>query len=146
MATNDIHVAVSPERVFTVLADPGAYDDWVVGARRIRTADPQWPAPGARIHHQVGVGPLRLNDHTEVLEASAPNRLVLRAHARPLGVARVTMAVAPEPGGARITMVEEAGGRLTRLVWNPILDHLVHVRNVEALRRLKELVEAPSAS
>ncbi len=79
---NEIHIAVPPADVFSVLSDPEAYGDWVVGSRRIRGADAGFPAVGTRFHHQVGVAPLVLNDHTEVLENQSPNRLVLRAKTR----------------------------------------------------------------
>src|SRR5688500_739715 len=91
MAVNDIHIDAPPERVFAVLADWRSYGDWVVGSRKIRGADPGFPAAGTRFHHQVGVGPLHLNDHTSVLEVEKPRKLILKAKARPLGTAVVDM-------------------------------------------------------
>src|SRR4051812_46710029 len=68
MAYNELYINVPPATVFAVLSEPGNYPDWVVGARRIRDSDGHFPAVGSRFHHQVGVPPLVLNDHTEVLE------------------------------------------------------------------------------
>jgi uncharacterized protein YndB with AHSA1/START domain len=131
----------SPERVFDVLRDPRAYGDWVVGSDTIRDADPHWPGPGSRFHHRVGIGPFKLNDHTEVVEIDPPRRLVLHARARPLGTALVTMLLEAQPGGTRVTMRETAGDLLSRLGINPLTDWIVHLRNRESLRRLARIAE-----
>ena len=141
MATTVDHSSAPPERVFDVLAQPKTYEYWVVGSDRIRGWDDTWPAPGAKLHHRVGVGPLKLDDNTEVLESAPPNRLVLQARTRPLGSARIVFDLAPEGGGTRISMTEEPGDPFSRLVHNPIADRLLHGRNVETLRRLRELAE-----
>lgn len=130
-----------PERVFAVLADPETYADWVVGSDTIRDADPTWPAPGSRFYHRVGVGPIKVKDHTEVLEADPPRTLALHARARPLGTAKVTLLLEPEGNGTRVTMEEVAGDTLSKLAINPLTDWLVHHRNVESLRRLKRIAE-----
>jgi uncharacterized protein YndB with AHSA1/START domain len=130
------------ERIFAVLSDPQSYGDWVVGSDTIRDADRAWPAAGSRFYHRVGVGPLKLNDHTEVLEVDPPGKLVLHARARPLGTAKVTLLLVSQGDGTtRVTMREEAGDSLSRLGINPLTDWLVHHRNVQALRRLKRIAE-----
>ncbi len=141
MAITEAQFAVPPERVFTVLSDPNGYGDWVVGSHSIRDADPHWPAAGARFHHRVGVGPFTVNDHTEVLEADPPHRLVLRARARPLGTAKVEIVLAARDGGTHVTMKEVAGDPLSKLALNRLTDPLVHMRNVESLRRLQRISE-----
>ncbi len=145
-ARNAVRVDAPPERVFAVLADARSYDDWVVGARRIRAADPGWPGLGTVFHHEVGIGPLRLRDHTQVVEVDPPRRLVLRAHARPLGSGLVRLEIEPDDGGSRVVMVEGPGGGLTRLLWSRVTDAVVHRRNEVALGRLKALAEARPAS
>ena len=95
VAINEIHIDRPPERVFAVLADWRSYGDWVVGSRFMRGADPGFPAAGTRFHHQVGVGPLHLNDHTKVLEVDQPRKLILKAKARPLGTAIVDITIEP---------------------------------------------------
>ncbi len=141
MATTRRQMAVPPERVFAVLADPQNYADWVVGSDTIRDADPNWPALGTRFHHRVGAGPLKVNDHTEVIEVDPPRRLVLHARARPLGTARVAMLLQSRDGGTYVTMEETAGDPLSRLSINPLTDWLVHLRNVESLRRLARIAQ-----
>ncbi len=146
MAVTHAQIAASPDEVFAVLANAGNYGDWVVGSDTIRDADPTWPKVGSRFHHRVGVGFLKVNDHTEVLEVQAPHRLVMQARARPLGTAKVTLLLAEHDGGTQVTMIEVAGDSLSRLALNRITDPFIHLRNVEALRRLKRIVETGRAS
>ena len=141
MAVNDIHIETSPDRVFAVLADWRSYGDWVVGSRFIRGADPGFPAAGTRFHHQVGVGPLHLNDHTTVLEVEQPTKLVLKAKARPLGTAIVDLTLERQNGGTRVVMREDPGDTLSAFVFNPLTHLLVRGRNEESLDRLKRLAE-----
>jgi uncharacterized protein YndB with AHSA1/START domain len=146
MARNERHIPAPPERVFAVLADPRSYAYWVVGSDTIRDADPSWPAVGSRIHHRVGVGPLKIDDHTEVVAMEPGRRLVLHAKARPLGTARVELDLEPRGGGTLVTMVEEAGDPLSKLVLNPLTDVLVRKRNDASLRRLEELATDASTT
>ena len=141
MAVNETHIDAPPERVFAVLADWRSYGDWVVRSRYMRGADPGFPAAGTRFHHQVGIGPLHLNDHTEVLEVDQPRKLILKAKARPLGTAIVEMTMEPEGNGTHVTMREDPGDKLTAFVFNPLTHLLVRGRNEESLRRLKRLAE-----
>jgi uncharacterized protein YndB with AHSA1/START domain len=141
MATTHAQIAASPDEVFAALANPQNYGDWVVGSDTVRDADVTWPKVGSRFHHRVGFGLLKVNDYTEVVEVEAPYRLVMHARARPLGTAKVTMLLTEGDGGTHVTMVEVAGDHLSRLALNRLTDPLVHLRNVEALRRLKRIVE-----
>ena len=75
-----------------------------------------------------------------------PRRLRLRAKARPLGVAHVVLELEPHPGGTRVTMIEDAGNRLTRLFFNPLTHLLVRGRNFESLRRLRDIAETRDGS
>jgi uncharacterized protein YndB with AHSA1/START domain len=141
VASNEAQFAVSSARVFEVLRDPEAYGDWVVGSHSIRDADPHWPDVGARFYHRVGAGPFTVSDHTEVVEVAPPSRLVLRARARPLGTAIVKLLIAPSSSGCRVTMIEVAGDRLSKLALNRLTDPLVRARNAESLRRLQRICE-----
>jgi uncharacterized protein YndB with AHSA1/START domain len=142
VSTNERFIPAPPETVWGVLADPDSYGHWVVGSKRIRDADPGWPAPGTRFHHTVGVGPLTIDDHTESLAADPPRRLVLKAKARPLGVAKVEIELDPEPGGTRITLTENPTGLQAPLAYFPPLQVLTWVRNAESLARIERLAQA----
>jgi uncharacterized protein YndB with AHSA1/START domain len=139
MATNERFMPVPPEAVWEALADPRGYGYWVVGSKDIRDADPDWPAPGARFHHTVGFGPLTIRDHTVALEARSPTFLRLRAKARPLGTAKVTLTMTPQNGGTRVRMTENPDGATSWLTLNPLLQILTRGRNAESLMRLEEL-------
>jgi len=139
MAANERFMPVPPVAVWDVLADPESYAFWVVGSKRIRDADPAWPAPGSRFHHSVGIGPLHVNDHTESLEAQPPWLLRLRAYARPLGTARVTMEMTPQGGGTLVRMTEDPDGLSAVLALNPLVHLFTKVRNAESLLRLEVL-------
>jgi uncharacterized protein YndB with AHSA1/START domain len=139
MATNERFMPVPPEAVWDALADAGGYAYWVVGSSEIRDADPNWPQPGSRFHHTVGVGPLKISDHTESLEARRPSLLRIRAKARPLGTAKVTLAMTPQDGGTRVRMTENPDGLTSWLTLNPLLQVLTRGRNAESLMRLEEL-------
>jgi uncharacterized protein YndB with AHSA1/START domain len=141
VARNETYIGAPPERIWEVLADPDSYGYWVVGSKAIRDADPAWPDAGTRFHHVVGFGPLTVKDHTVALETQKPRLLKLRAKARPLGTAIVTLEIEPEGDGSRVTMREDPGDSLTAFVFNPLTHLAVRGRNVESLDRLRELAE-----
>jgi uncharacterized protein YndB with AHSA1/START domain len=144
VSRNETFIAAPPERVWQILADADCYGYWVVGSQTIRGADPDFPAVGTRFYHRVGFGPFTINDHTEVLDAHPPYRLELKAKARPLGTAHVVLLLQPRGDGTHVTMIEDPGDPLTKLVFNPLTHLLVRGRNAESLRRLKELSEDPA--
>jgi uncharacterized protein YndB with AHSA1/START domain len=137
---------VPPAAVWEALADAGSYGDWVVGSKRIRAADAAWPAPGSRFHHTVGVGPLSIDDHTESLEARPPALLRMRAKARPLGTAQVTLELTASDGGTVVKMTENPDGLASVLGLNPLVHLLTMVRNAESLKRLEQLARRRSAA
>jgi uncharacterized protein YndB with AHSA1/START domain len=137
--TNERFMLVPPDAVWDALADPGGYGYWVVGSKTIRGADPDWPAPGSKFHHTVGFGPLELSDHTESLDARAPELLRLRAKGRPLGTATVTLELLPRDGGTLVRMTEAPDGIARPLSFNPLVHAFTKARNAESLMRLEEL-------
>jgi uncharacterized protein YndB with AHSA1/START domain len=143
MARTTIQVAAMPDRIFAILADPWTYESWVVGCKQIRAVDGSWPAPGATLHHAVGLGPFRVRDTTTVIESEPPRRIVLRARARPAGVARVELDVAEHEGGSQVAVLERAVSGPPALLRNPVQEWLIDRRNREGLRRLKQLAESP---
>jgi len=142
MAHNEIDVDTPPDAVYGVLSDPRSFARWVVGSREIRRADPGWPAPGTAFDHRVGIGPLTISDHSEVLESVAPTRLRLLVKARPFTRAHVLLRMEPRGAGrTRVTMDEHPADLRSRLFMNALTDPLVRLRNRESLRRLKALAE-----
>jgi uncharacterized protein YndB with AHSA1/START domain len=141
MAHNEIRVDAPPEAVFAVLSDPRSFARWVVGSRKIRAADPDWPAPGTTFDHAVGIGPLTVADGTTVRAAEPPRRLEMLVRARPFTQAVVTLRMQPEGGGTRIEMDEHPADLRSHVLFNRLTDPLVRLRNWESLRRLKALAE-----
>jgi uncharacterized protein YndB with AHSA1/START domain len=139
MASNERFMPVPPEAVWDALADAHGFGYWVVGSSEIRDVDDTWPAPGSRFHHTVGIRPLRVRDHTESLEARRPSLLRLRAKARPLATAQVTLTLTPQDGGTRVRMTESPDGLTSWLTLNPVVQLLTKGRNAESLMRLEEL-------
>lgn len=139
MAANEIVVGVAPEAVFAAFACGERYADWVVGAKRIRSVDADWPAVGSRLHHTVGIGLLEVKDNTEVLAVQAPRHIVLLARFRPIGRARIELTVTEEAEGCRVRMVENL---IRAPQWlSKAVDASIYARNAAALHRLRDLLE-----
>ncbi len=143
-AENDIEIEAPPARVWEVLADAECFDDWVVGAKDVRDADDNWPAVGAKLHHSTGVGPLTIDDDTEVEVSEPPRRLVLLAKVGAAGAFRVTLELRETPTGTTLFMHEEPVAGLADHV--PGTDSAIHARNDISLERLKELAEGTRAA
>lgn len=128
------------EEVFDVLRDASRYVEWVVGANRMRKVDADWPAPGSRFHHTVGIRPFELRDDTELRSLDPPSRVELRVRVRPFFEALVELELEDlGPRGTRVTMSEEPVGGLAALV-GPLNLPALSLRNRLALRRLARLV------
>lgn len=130
----------APDAVMDVLRDGWLYTVWVVGASQIRDVDPNWPEPGSRIHHAVGVWPLLIKDYTESLEYIPGRSLVLRARAWPFGEALVRVEIEPTSTGSRLVMTEgvkQGPGKL----FDPLSRLLLPPRNRESLARLATIAE-----
>jgi uncharacterized protein YndB with AHSA1/START domain len=134
-------LAATPDDVWHVLADGWLYPLWVVGATRIRDVDKNWPEQGSRIHHSVGVWPLLINDHTEVLEAVPGRSIKLRARAWPVGEAEVDIRLSDIGAQTEVTIQEDAVAGPGVLVPEPFKGLTLKWRNTESLRRLAFLVE-----
>ena len=148
MAENSTTIAATPEQVFDVLLDAWSYKDWVVGCDEIRGVDDNWPAVGSRFHHTVGFGPAKTDDDTKILEVDAPRRLLLEASARPAGVAEVEFLVEPDSEGEQttITINERIVDGPADAIPTPLVDVGLKLRNLETLRRLKNVVESRVAA
>lgn len=141
MSRNEVVIQATPEQVWEALLNPWLYTQWVVGNKRIRGVDPDWPAVGSRFHHTVGVGPLMTRDETRIVALRPREHLELDAHAWPVGTAKVSLTLEPAEGGTRVVLVEQPTRGPARWMENPLLHGLTHGRNVESLRRLKRVVE-----
>ncbi len=126
-----------------MLADGWMYATWVVGASRVRLVDPQWPAPGSRLHHSIGIWPALINDHTEVLTADPGRELLLKARGWPAGEATVRIRVTPgsTPDTSSVSIVEDATSGPGKLLPRAARQLLIAPRNTESIRRLAFIAE-----
>lgn len=138
-------VPVPRRTVWEALLRAENYPRWIVGAKEFHGADDSWPEPGSRFYHSVGVGPLKLNDETELLATRDGVEVVLLARARPAGRARVTITLEDDADATRVRMEEHVvtgpGAYLPRLLHDPFID----MRNTTALRRLARLLRRGQA-
>ena len=142
VATVTRRVAASPAEVWSALADGWLYATWVVGASRVRSVDPSWPAAGATIQHSFGLWPAVINDETLVLHSEPDRELVLRAKGWPVGEATVRLTLDPEgPGTTVLTLQEDATAGPGLAVPRAVRKLGLLPRNKEALRRLGLLAE-----
>jgi len=139
-------VAATPDDVWNVLADGWLYPLWVVGAARIRDVDEAWPEKGSRIHHSVGVWPLLINDHTEVLDAVPGRSIKLRARGWPVGEAEVELRLSDVGAQTEVVIEEDAVAGPGVLVPEPFKGLTLKWRNTESLRRLAFLAEGRHAA
>jgi hypothetical protein len=146
MSTTTWQAQCSPEDVFAVLSDGWLYPTWVVGAARARKVEGGWPAPGAEIHHSVGLWPLMINDTTSVVECDPPRHLELRGRAWPAGEVDIDITVEPSDHGCAITIREDAVAGPASKVPPAVRAPLFHARNRETLRRLALLAEGHARS
>lgn len=136
MATVRKWVDATPESVWTILADPRAYAQWVVGSHDIVEYDDHWPQPGATFRHVQGHGPLKLSDTTTVLLAEPPSRLLLEVRIRPFLVGPVDLRLSADRGGTCISIDERVSGGALRVIPRVLTSPAIALRNLEALRRL----------
>jgi uncharacterized protein YndB with AHSA1/START domain len=135
-------IDATPTEVFDVLAEPRTYPEWLVGAKRIRDVDADFPEEGAEFHHTVGAGPVSVDDSTEVVESHRPDRLKLRVRAGHI-VGEVEFLLLPSPKGTEVRFRERPIGPGVALT--PLLRPSLQARNGESLKQLRELVEAHPA-
>lgn len=140
MAINQVRSSLPPAKVFEHLTNPWEYPKWLLGASTIRAVDDDFPAVGSNFHHRVGVGPLKVNDRSEVLEVEPDRKLVLLVKARPLFQGKVTFTIEPDGEGGSVLTFEEVpafpGAELAR----PLLDPATHARNKKSLENLADLM------
>ena len=142
MSTNSVRTQADPERVFAVLDDAYAYPRWVVGARRVRHVDAEWPAVGSRFHHAVGTAAGEIHDFSKVLERDRPHHVALEVRFRPLGVARVDLRVEADGAGSIVTIAERPTDGPFALLPKCVNEPLLRARNALALQRLRHLADS----
>lgn len=133
--------------VYAVLADGWSYSAWVVGASRVRDVDATWPGEGARIHHSVGAWPVMMDDTTTVIASTQHESVELDVSVWFFGRGRVSLRIEPlGPSSCTVVMTEWMTEGALAKVPEPVMDFLLHHRNVESLRRLAAIAEGRGAA
>lgn len=132
------------DSVWHVLSDGWSYGTWVVGSARIRAVDADWPSARARLYHSVGLWPLLIHDHTDVVSVTPRNELVLSPRAWPWGRSRVRLSIEDRGGTAVVRMAEDVLSGPTLALPRPVRQLLLRPRNRECLRRLAFIAERRS--
>jgi len=147
MSFTSREIGAGVRTTFGVLTDPETYPRWLVGAQAIRDVDATWPQPGSRFHHVVGIGPVRIPDHTEVLAIEQDRLLSLQVRARPFVSARATFRVVGDDERCVVTLEEEPTVRWLGNAVRIVMDPAMHARNHRSLARLAAVTETlPSSS
>ncbi len=141
MTRNAITVGAPAHAVFSVLADPRAYDHLLPGARRVRGFDQDWPRPGSAVHQTLDIGPLTVPEAIEMVEIDEPRLVQLRMRVMPLCVHRLDFHIRVEDGGTYVMVESWPVSGPTAKLWNPLLEQLAWLRAEELLRRLRGMVE-----
>jgi hypothetical protein len=131
------------DAVWAVLADGWWLSAWVVGAARVSAVDLAWPAVGAGLRYGIGAWPLMVPGSARVTASRAARELALHG-TTPLGGIDVQVLVDDTPAGCVLTMREDVVSGPARLVPAPLRAAVIGPRNVETLRRLTLLAEAPA--
>jgi uncharacterized protein YndB with AHSA1/START domain len=138
VALNSIDIAAPHQAVWSVLADPRLYANWVVGASATRRIEGKWPAVGSVLHHTQALG---VSDTTTVLESGPPWRIVMEARIRPVAIMKVSVELDGHGDETHLVLREEVVGGAVAVLPKASLDWLIWLRNRESVRRIKELAE-----
>jgi uncharacterized protein YndB with AHSA1/START domain len=139
-------IKAPPARVFDALLTAENFAYWVVGSKRVRDIDDDWPKVGSSFHHSIGFGPLHIDDHTKIVDIDPPRRLDLSARMGPVGSAAIRLVLKPlGRKRTRVVMEETPESGPLRLAPRRLLHRAVGIRNAGSLRRLARLVEKPDS-
>jgi hypothetical protein len=141
-ARNEAWFDAPPDAVWRYVGDARTYPDWVVGAAESRKVDPEYPQPGATLHHTQGVPKIGLKDTSSVVDADPPSDLELEVRIRPFAVNGVRFILRGDGNGrTHVTMLEwPKYGPIARLM-GPLFTVALQLRNAETMRRLRSLSE-----
>ena len=87
------------------------------------------------------MGPLTIDDNTKVVSIDEDRELVLEARARPAGIVHVRFEIEAHGDRSILRIYELPKRGFVAAAWNPAFQVMIHMRNKESLRRLKNLVE-----
>ena len=139
--------AAGADAVWAVLADGWQLPAWVVGAARVDAVDQAWPEVGARLRYGIGGWPVVLPGAAAVTACRPGRELALHGRTPFGGVdvrVRIDDALLDDgTAGSALVITEDVVSGPARLVPARVRAAVIGARNVETLRRLALLAEAP---
>ena len=141
VALLNVLVKRPPEQVWDFLSRGDRYAEWVVGTRRIRAVDDDWPAVGSELHFSFGVGSLTIDDRTTVRNADPPHMLELEIHAGRIGTARLLFEIRQWGRHTVVVLDEHPLSGPGAHFHNMLLDVGLRFRNRRMLDKLAKLIE-----
>ncbi|MEU2833524.1 SRPBCC family protein [Streptomyces lavendulae] len=141
MAVRNQLIRRPPQAVWTVLADPNAYGEWVVGPSESTPLDGVWPGVGARLRYTVRLGPWSLDGVTTVRHNEPGTELELEASFKALGTARIFLQLRPWGEETLVVCDEHPLRGIGGTLHNPAAEALLQLRHRGMLARLAKVVE-----
>ena len=141
MATTDIVIEAPANVVYDTLMDAWTYALWVGGTKNIRDVEPDWPEPGSKFHHSVGVGPLMTRDETRMISREHDRLVELNVQLWPIGEGVVQLELEDLGGRTHVVMHEEFVSGPAAWSDNPLQQVMMKLRNDWSLDKLKRIVE-----
>lgn len=136
MAERHKLVECPPPQVWHVLASGETYARWVVGTQKILHVDSDWPAVGAELRYQAGLGPIHVKDSCLVRICEPRHRLELEAVAEPFGTARIAFTLSAWGKHTLLTLDEHPLRGPGASLYGPVSERLLHLRNRRLLDNL----------
>ncbi|MCX5583253.1 SRPBCC family protein [Streptomyces erythrochromogenes] len=130
-----------PPAVWTVLADPSCYGEWVVGPSESTPLDQAWPEVGSQLLYTVRLGPWSTEGVTTVRHQVAGRELELEAAFKALGTARIFLQLRPWGEETLVVCDEHPLRGLGGALHNPAVEALLQLRHRGMLARLAKIVE-----
>ncbi|MGX1675377.1 SRPBCC family protein [Streptomyces sp. NPDC055400] len=141
MAVRHRLIKVTPQTVWSVLADGSRYAEWVVGTSASEPVRGQWPQVDSAISYDVRVGPLRLTNETVVRQCEEGSALGLEAQAGALGTARIAIELRPWGKYCLVIVDEHPLQGASGLLHNVAVEALIQLRHRAMLARLARVCE-----
>lgn len=141
MAVRHQLVRRPPHAVWTVLADPTRYGEWVVGPSSSTPLDRDWPDLGSRLRYTVKLGPWSVEGVTTVRHREPGRELELEASFKALGTARIFLQLRPWGEETLVVCDEHPLRGPAGTFHNPVSEAALQLRHRGMLARLAGLVE-----
>ncbi|GAA3050450.1 SRPBCC family protein [Streptomyces roseofulvus] len=141
MAVRHQLIRHAPATVWSVLADPSLYGEWVVGTSRSEPLDGPWPEVGSRLRYTVRLGPSSAEGTTTVRHQELGRELELEAAFGKIGTARIFLQLRPWGEETLVICDEHPLRGPARHLHTALSEAALQLRHRSMLARLAEVVD-----